>query len=451
MDNKYEASENNSGIVSSDIQLNNESALNESPMVNNYQRPVNNYQTPLSNSDSMNNEAQAVSKYQRPVSNAQPVNNYQRPVSNGTPMNNQTPVYNNPQVGNYGQLGRNGGMVNSQYQGNNQGPIYTNPYGVNNQQNIYYNQMPGYNMNNANRFEGMDVKTIIRKTRHAAEIPLRIIAIIASCGFYMFNTFLGMLSDKGLQAVADIMNIFLGDTTFEDVKKMADLGFFGNIIFLILIIIIMLYAVYEEFAIIMSRAIRVTPNNFPEIYAKSVEYAGKLGLKKVPDVYIKQSSGVLNAFSTFVLRRKYVVLNAEVVDIAYLEHKDLDSVLFIMAHEFGHIYLHHTTLWLHLTTLGSKFVPFLGPAFSRAQEYSADRVAQALTNNTHGVDSMVMLMAGRHLYKRVDVEDYVAQVDNYNFVEKIARFIYNVFMSHPIMPWRIKALRDPQRRSGKLF
>ena len=96
-------------------------------------------------------------------------------------------------------------------------------------------------------------------------------------------------------------------------------------------------------------------------------------------------------------RQRYVQLNSEIVDIAYMENKDFDTLYFVMAHEFGHHYFNHVTLAHSFSILLPRIIPILGPLYSRSQEYTADRVAQVLTEST-GIKCMAMLSAGRHLY-----------------------------------------------------
>ena len=38
-----------------------------------------------------------------------------------------------------------------------------------------------------------------------------------------------------------------------------------------------------------------------------------------------------------------------------------------------------------------------------------------------------------------------------NFVDKFARFVTNMIASHPINPFRTKAILDPERKSGRLL
>lgn len=305
-----------------------------------------------------------------------------------------------------------------------------------------------------NKFAGMEVKEIIKKTRHKAELPLKYIAI-AMTVIAMF--IIGVLAEAVKQDTT-VKAKLLEQLGAEDQMTTAltegflEFGIGCGIVVLIFFAFVILFNYYKMYAKVMSCAVKVTSVNFPEIYEKACEYADKLGLKKVPEVYIQQHNGQLNAFATFVVGKRYVQLNAEMVDVAYMENKDFDTLFFVMAHEFGHIYFHHVTLLYNLATLVGRLVPIYGKALIRAQEFSADRAAQALTDNVNCDKCMALLSAGRHLYKYVDISDYSESAEaNHNFVERFGRFIINLLTDHPITPFRVRAIMDPDRKSGRLI
>jgi Zn-dependent protease with chaperone function len=168
-------------------------------------------------------------------------------------------------------------------------------------------------------------------------------------------------------------------------------------------------------------------------------------------------NGQLNAFTAWVPGKAFIQLNAEIVDLAYMEHKDFEPVYFILAHEMGHIYLHHVQIYYTIWAVLVNFIPLLGtnillPALSRSREYSADRVAQALTGGVGQEDCMMLLAAGRHAYKYIDTREYLRNITaNHNFIERFARWCTNLVASHPITPFRVRAILDPDKKSGRLL
>ena len=306
------------------------------------------------------------------------------------------------------------------------------------------------------------VQKEIRSLRHKSEIPMFVINTILGPIFLAIavTIFFGQygildLIKEGLE------NAEIAETSPEFasfligfVAIFASIGAIGFIIYLVVLSLIEYYKTYSSN---MSYGIRVTEKNFPEIYAKVKEFSKLLGFKKEPEVYVEQMNGAINAYASWVPGKYYVHLNAEVIELLYLEHKDLDTISFIMGHEFGHLYYRHMYLPLNFFANMGGVIPFvgqyfLGPLLQRAREYSVDRVAQVLTDGKCGAETMMFLSAGRHVYKYVDAEDYMDYVNkDKNFVEKFARFVTNMIASHPINPFRTKAILDPERKSGRLL
>ena len=294
-----------------------------------------------------------------------------------------------------------------------------------------------------------EVQAEIRRTRHRKELRLyRLLIVLGVLAiFYVFwrageRPSLEELQSYGygamLSTIALIASLFTG------------IG--GIVIFLISL----LFQYYAYYGGQLAYSIRVSEKNFPEIYHKAQEYTRLLGLKKMPEIYVRQMNGQVNAYTSWVPGKTFIQLNAEIVDLAYMENKDFDTVFFVMAHEFGHVHLHHVQLAYTLWPMLAMFFPAVGQLFylglQRAREYSADRVAQALTAGKAELETMMMLSAGRHAYKHVDAEDYVERInENNRALERFARWCINFGSTHPIHPYRVRAILDPEKRSGRLL
>ena len=269
--------------------------------------------------------------------------------------------------------------------------------------------------------------TEIKRFRHKAENPLYLLCILIT----IVVVCVGITSDTG----DFIVQYFMEDDEWD----------LFTAIFVLPVIII--FVLYYQYASTRAYAIKVTEKNFPEIYYKSLEFAKKLNIKKIPPVYIEQQNGILNAFAASIFGRRYCMLNAELVDVAYMEHKDFDTVFFILAHEYGHHYYKHADFKHIALVFLAHLIPVFGALHSRAREYSCDRIAQLLLGRD-GVQEAMILSAGRHLYKHVDAQDYLEDMKNGK--EFLPRLI-NLFATHPIMSKRIAALADPEKKSGKLL
>ncbi|MBQ7535109.1 MAG: M48 family metallopeptidase [Stomatobaculum sp.] len=317
-------------------------------------------------------------------------------------------------------------------------------------------------MENMNVSRGEEVREQIRRTRHRMEVKLYaaciILGLMAACLLVFFITddfepveelkeFLGMF---GLSAEKPDFGALL-------LILLVLIGIIGGIGSIILMLVVYLFTVYSQYASQLSYSVRVSEKNFPEIYQKVKEYTELLDLPKEPEVFVQQMNGELNAFTCWVPGRIFIQLNAEIVDLAYMENKDFDTVYFIMAHEMGHAYLHHVQLQYAVWCMLINFIPVLGqyilfPLLSRSREYSADRVAQALTGGTSELEAMMLLSAGRHAYKYLSPQDYLRDITRKrNPVERFAVRMVNLLATHPIMPYRTQAILDPGKKSGKLL
>ncbi len=184
---------------------------------------------------------------------------------------------------------------------------------------------------------------------------------------------------------------------------------------------------------IKGNAVKITKNQFPQAYEILEVQSEKLGIKKVPSVYILQSGGTLNAFATKFIGRNYVVIYTDIFELAYEQGQD--ALEFVIGHELGHIKRNHITKSLYL--LPSVVIPFLASAYSRACEYTCDNIGKALNPNG-AKDGLLILAAGKTLYKKVNIEEYINEERQENsfwkwFSEKVG--------SHPNLPKRVDRMK----------
>ena len=306
------------------------------------------------------------------------------------------------------------------------------------------------------------VQSEIKRTRHKWERILYFLTILAGLAMFVFIVHAAFGEDGAMDQIKAKLaegNVTESTPYFSSmimivITLSSLIVGFGAII---LFAFSYLFQLYKQYADDMSYSVRVSEKNYPEIYEYVKEFTRLLGWKKEPEVYIQQMNGEINAYSCWVPGKSFVHLNAEIVDLGYLEHKDFETIAFVMAHEFGHLYLHHVQIHYNLWTVFANFIPvvgqkFINPLLQRAREYSADRVAQALTDGKAQVECMMLCAIGRHIYKYTDVDDYMAWINrDHNIIERFARFLTNMVTNHPIMPFRTAAILDEEKKSGRLL
>ena len=180
-------------------------------------------------------------------------------------------------------------------------------------------------------------------------------------------------------------------------------------------------------------AVRVSERQLPDLHRVVVEQCRALAMD-VPDVFVTQAGGMLNAFATKFFRRRFVILYADIVELA--REQGETAVRFVVAHELAHLKRGHLSRrWLIFPAM---MVPFLGSAYSRAREYTCDRFGAHLEPDG-AVAGLLVLAAGKRLYREVDTNEYVRQTnDEGGFWYWLAE----VTSTHPNLTKRVAAVRQ---------
>ncbi|MFC0273911.1 M48 family metallopeptidase [Metabacillus herbersteinensis] len=209
-----------------------------------------------------------------------------------------------------------------------------------------------------------------------------------------------------------------------------------GIILLFLLVALPLVAFFTSLATIRTNGVKVTKTQFPEMHQMVTEVSEKMGIQVVPDVYIIQSEGLLNAFATKFFRRNMIVLYSEIADLFVLEAKG--ELQFVIAHELAHIKQNH--ILKNLLILPGNWIPFLSQAYSRACEYTCDSMAAYYTKNLEASkQALTVLAIGKSLYHQVDVKEYLLEASK---EQNVFAWIGEKFSTHPFLPKRINHLEE---------
>ena len=185
---------------------------------------------------------------------------------------------------------------------------------------------------------------------------------------------------------------------------------------------------------IRQNSVKITREQFGDIYSKVEEYSNKLNLKKVPDVYLMQSGGLLNAFATRFIFNDIVVIYSDVLEMAYEQGEA--AVEFIIAHELAHVKRNHLSKKKYIVL--AEIIPYLGLAYSRGCEATCDRIAATITDKLP-LDGLMVLTAGKKLYKKVDSKILIA---NASQEKGFWGWFAEISSTHPSLATRIKYIAD---------
>ncbi len=200
------------------------------------------------------------------------------------------------------------------------------------------------------------------------------------------------------------------------------------------VVFIWLFIMFQKIYLVgylKGNGIPVTERQFPEIFEVYKKTSEELGIKKLPPLFVLQQGGALNAFAIRFSCKNYIAVYS---DIFSLVDTDAEALKFVLAHELGHVKRHHMSkrFWTFLSSL----VPFLTAAYSRSCEYTCDNIGKALSPEG-SLNGLLILAAGKDLYKRIDRAAYVEDAKEQNTAS--AKFI-GLCMGHPFLPKRIRNL-----------
>src|SRR5882762_1140194 len=207
--------------------------------------------------------------------------------------------------------------------------------------------------------------------------------------------------------------------------------------------------------IFTASAVKVTPKQCPDLYAKLQIACTTLGVD-LPELFVQQSP-IVNAFTGGV-ERPVIVLYSQL-----LERLTDEEVLAVVAHEVGHIHAEHV---LYLTA--ARLIEFLATtavmisplaaivkelltltmraallAWARRAELSCDRAALLVTQDADVIGRTMMKLCGGTFASRVDYDQFLAQARDFQKTyddKALDRFWADVItagLSHPFPVWRV--------------
>jgi Zn-dependent protease with chaperone function/Tfp pilus assembly major pilin PilA len=183
-------------------------------------------------------------------------------------------------------------------------------------------------------------------------------------------------------------------------------GTFGAILLYALVFFVAYcFAQSALISYIKGNGVRITSEQFPDLKQQIALCCKRLGHTPEPDAYLMQMGGVLNAFATRFFGRDFIVLYADVVDSL---HDNPDALNFYIGHEIGHIKRRH--LKWGKVLLPAMALPLIGPAYSRAREYTCDRhglaACESPANAEHG---LATLAAGPRSWRNLNRVAFAGQ------------------------------------------
>jgi Zn-dependent protease with chaperone function len=188
-------------------------------------------------------------------------------------------------------------------------------------------------------------------------------------------------------------------------------------------------------AVLFGNSVRVNIYQYPELHKVTLDYCQRLGLVHVPELFICNSNGLVNAFAIRFYSKKYVLLMSSLVDLM-LATNNIDALSMIIGHEIGHHAAGHTNFWKNIFLKPASIIPFLGAAYSRACEYTADRIGFVLADNLKAsqIALVALALGSERLLQTSNIDEFCNQE---NDIPDFMGFIQKIYSGHPRITKRI--------------
>ena len=201
-----------------------------------------------------------------------------------------------------------------------------------------------------------------------------------------------------------------------------------------------------------ANAVRVTEKQYPWVHERLVRVCQVLDLEELPEVYISQTP-IVNA-GAVGMSDPFIVLNSSMLEVL-----GRDEVEAVLGHEVAHILsghvLYRTLLILLLnlvvfryTLAGLAVRPILMALLEwyRKSELSSDRAGLLAIQDPDTAMRSLMLLAGGTRGETLDLEEFVAQSEEYRAGGDLLDSVYKVLnvlgQTHPFAVVRVAELKE---------
>ncbi len=208
--------------------------------------------------------------------------------------------------------------------------------------------------------------------------------------------------------------------------------FLGAVLAIALLVVLPVwYGLQVAKATFIANNIRVSSDNFPEIYAAKERIRRQLSYRSDIEIFIVEE-GSVNAFLAKFFGAKFIVLNSGMVDNLH-SPSGRKQMEFVVARFIGALKARHMRLGVFrvLVTGLEKLRIFnlLLLPFERAVQYTGDQIGLAVVEDLQAcADVMSRLMVGNSLYSRVNPAGIQYQVDD---IHGYFAFISRIISTHP--------------------
>jgi hypothetical protein len=189
----------------------------------------------------------------------------------------------------------------------------------------------------------------------------------------------------------------------------------------------------DRLAFIRGNSIRLSEDQFPQVYDILETHCRKLGMSRTPELYLTDRAISMPARAFSAWGGEYIALRTDFLETPLENVRDV--LAFTLGYELGRLRLGHDTWWSNALLSFVDKVPLLRTPVSKVRTYSRDRYGAFLA--PEGLRGLLVLASGRRMLQSVNIDDYLKQVSGHGgFWARLA----DVRQPTPHVSYRIKAL-----------
>lgn len=279
--------------------------------------------------------------------------------------------------------------------------------------------------------------------RHKMEKPIKVISIFISFLVFVILAYIGYVAAIGSEENNFILQILKLDSEFSEFAM--KIGGYIAIVIILFVVISIYFACLISESNAQAKDIYVTEKQFPSLIKAEKAYAKKLGIKKLPKLFVaKNREFLVVQGASFDNPNVIRIPSSEIIATA---NHDYYAAKFFIAKHLAAMYMGYFSKILFLMTAFSNWIPILNNVVNRLITYSTDKIAAELVGKEKAIKSIMESEVDIYILPYLNDADYI---ENTKKVVKNKDMMWeNLFSDIPIPSYRIDAIRSG--KDGKLF
>lgn len=283
--------------------------------------------------------------------------------------------------------------------------------------------------------------------RHKMEIPLIGISVTISLVIFFVLTYLGYYAIKKEEEKHWLFGIIFEGIDLTDIitNKLLKIGGYISILIIVLVILKMFFMFLVSHNKAYARDVHITEKQFGELLDAEKEYAEKLGITDIPELFVAKDKEVMTLKGAIVDHAQIIRIFSEEVTCTATE--GYYAAKFSIAKKLAAIYMGYYNPALFVFTIFSNWIPILSHACNRVMTYTTDKIAAELVGKDVAMQSIMATEINMYMLPYVNSSDYMENTKK--VAEEKLMIFANILSNIPIPAYRIDAIKNG--KDGKLL